>query len=141
MPDPDQRDSPHEGSVTPEDVLPILAERTLHAEDDLFSVIPILGEPVGQRLLDDWVDQAVDLLRAIGESASELDQRLALARAAHPDSAGRSERPARGTSAGGGSGLGLGLGLNDEAAQQDTSAWAHSAVGHRPPPFDEELPE
>ena len=135
MPDPDQRDSPHEGSVTPEDVLPILAERTLHAEDDLFSVIPILGEPVGQRLLDDWVDQAVDLLRAIGESASELDQRLALAHAAQQDAAGRSERPARGTSAGGG------LGLDDEAAQQDTSAWARSAVGHRPPPFDEELPE
>ncbi|MCA0335700.1 MAG: hypothetical protein LCH66_02345 [Actinobacteria bacterium] len=44
-------------------------------EDALFGVIPILGEPSGQRELDGWVDTAVDLLRAVAEAAQELDAR------------------------------------------------------------------
>ena len=49
------------------------------AEEELFSMIPVLGEASSQHAVDDWVDQVVDLLRAIGELASETELRTNLA--------------------------------------------------------------
>lgn len=49
-----------------------LAEAAVTGEDDLFGVIPVLAEPTGQRVLDGWVDAAVDLLRAVVESSDEI---------------------------------------------------------------------
>lgn len=45
-------------------------------EDDLLAVAPSLGEPHSQRALDDWLDQVVDTLRAVGEAAAEAAGRL-----------------------------------------------------------------
>ena len=42
-------------------------------------MIPVLGEASSQHAVDDWVDQVVDLLRAIGELASETELRTNLA--------------------------------------------------------------
>mgnify|MGYP001032052694 FL=1 len=49
------------------------------AEEELFSMIPVLGEASSQHAVDDWVDQVVDLLRAIGELATETELRTNLA--------------------------------------------------------------
>ncbi len=36
-------------------------------EDDLLSCLVVMGEPDPQRTVDAWVDQVVDLLRAVDE--------------------------------------------------------------------------
>lgn len=42
------------------------------AEEDLLSCLVVTGEPRPQRVVDDWVDQAADTLRALGETAEDL---------------------------------------------------------------------
>ncbi|HMM93992.1 hypothetical protein, partial [Phycicoccus sp.] len=57
----------------------LVALRTLAAdgEDDLLASLVVTGEPRAQRVLDDWVDQVADSLRALGEAADELAAGLA----------------------------------------------------------------
>lgn len=63
------------------------------AEDDVLACLVVTGEPRPQRVLDDWLDQVADTLRAIGEQASDLSPTLARfaaapgARDALPDAA------------------------------------------------------
>ncbi|QKE85472.1 hypothetical protein [Arthrobacter sp. NEB 688] len=47
------------------------------AEDDLLACLVVTGEPRPQRVLDDWLDQAADTLRALGEVADEVAAVLA----------------------------------------------------------------
>ena len=47
------------------------------AEDDVLACLVVTGEPRPQRVLDDWLDQVADTLRAIGEQAADLSPRLA----------------------------------------------------------------
>ncbi|GIL35583.1 MULTISPECIES: hypothetical protein [Phycicoccus] len=47
------------------------------AEDDLLACLVVTGEPRPQRVLDDWLDQAADTLRALGEAADEVAAALA----------------------------------------------------------------
>lgn len=42
------------------------------AEDDVLACLVVTGEPRPQRVLDDWLDQVVDTLRALGEVADEV---------------------------------------------------------------------
>ncbi|NHA69529.1 hypothetical protein [Phycicoccus flavus] len=46
------------------------------AEDDLLACLVVTGEPGAQRVLDDWLDQAVDTLRAVGEAADKVTAAL-----------------------------------------------------------------
>ena len=54
-----------------------LAERGRAVEDDVLAGLAVLGEPVPQRTLDDWLDQAADTLRAVGEEAAAQERLLA----------------------------------------------------------------
>ena len=47
------------------------------AEDDVLACLVVTGEPRPQRVLDDWLDQVADTLRAIGEQAADLSPTLA----------------------------------------------------------------
>ena len=47
------------------------------AEDDVLACLVVTGEPRPQRVLDDWLDQAADTLRALGEAAADLSPSLA----------------------------------------------------------------
>ena len=47
------------------------------AEDDVLACLVVTGEPRPQRVLDDWLDQVADTLRALGETAGELSIALA----------------------------------------------------------------
>ncbi len=47
------------------------------AEDDMLACLVVTGEPRPQRVLDDWLDQVADSLRALGETADELARPLA----------------------------------------------------------------
>lgn len=42
------------------------------AEDDVLGSLVVTGEPQAQRVLDDWLDQVADTLRALGEAADRL---------------------------------------------------------------------
>jgi hypothetical protein len=42
------------------------------AEDDVLACLVVTGEPAPQRVLDDWLDQVADTLRALGETAADL---------------------------------------------------------------------
>ncbi|HSO64731.1 MAG TPA: hypothetical protein VLQ78_06485 [Ornithinibacter sp.] len=42
------------------------------AEDDVLACLVVTGEPRPQRVLDDWLDQVADTLRALGEAAADL---------------------------------------------------------------------
>ena len=42
------------------------------AEDDVLACLVVTGEPRPQRVLDDWLDQVADTLRAVGEVAADL---------------------------------------------------------------------
>jgi hypothetical protein len=46
------------------------------AEDDVLACLVVTGEPRPQRVLDDWLDQVADTLRAIGEQAADLSPTL-----------------------------------------------------------------
>ena len=47
------------------------------AEDDVLACLVVTGEPRPQRVLDDWLDQVADTLRALGEQAADLSPTLA----------------------------------------------------------------
>ena len=47
------------------------------AEDYVLACLVVTGEPRPQRVLDDWLDQVADTLRAIGEQAADLSPTLA----------------------------------------------------------------
>ena len=47
------------------------------AEDDVLACLFVTGEPRPQRVLDDWLDQVADTLRALGEHAADLSPALA----------------------------------------------------------------
>jgi hypothetical protein len=58
------------------------------AEDDVLACLVVTGEPGPQRVLDDWLDQVADTLRALGETAADLTPALSrFASAAAPDDA------------------------------------------------------
>jgi hypothetical protein len=71
------------------------------AEDDVLACLVVTGEPRAQRVVDDWLDQVADTLRAIGEVADDLAPALARhapagdGRDTHTDA----EAPARGIEA------------------------------------------
>ena len=46
------------------------------AEDDVLACLVVTGEPRPQRVLDDWLDQVADTLRALGEQAADLSPTL-----------------------------------------------------------------
>ena len=46
------------------------------AEDDVLGCLVVTGEPRPQRVLDDWLDQVADTLRALGETAGGLSLAL-----------------------------------------------------------------
>ena len=41
-------------------------------EDDVLACLVVTGEPRPQRVVDDWLDQVADTLRALGETAADL---------------------------------------------------------------------
>lgn len=54
-----------------------LRECVADAEDDVLASLVVTGEPRPQRVLDDWLDQVADTLRALGETAADLSPGLA----------------------------------------------------------------
>lgn len=97
---------PFEPPALPEvgDALQALSDSLAAAEDDLLASLVVLGESDAQRTVDGWVDQVVDLLRAVDEVATQ--HRTTLARA-HARAVGRegtqaptSDRTRRGEHAG-----------------------------------------
>lgn len=54
-----------------------LREGVADAEDDVLACLVVTGEPRPQRVLDDWLDQVADTLRALGETAADLHSGLA----------------------------------------------------------------
>jgi hypothetical protein len=56
--------------------LSALREVSAAAEDDVLACLVVTGEPRPQRVLDDWLDQVVDTLRALGETAADLSPTL-----------------------------------------------------------------
>ncbi|KAF0835501.1 hypothetical protein [Ornithinibacter aureus] len=71
------------------DALFALRERVADAEDDVLSSLVVTGEPRPQRVLDDWLDQVADTLRAVGETASDLATTLR----AHTDATAENTTP------------------------------------------------
>jgi len=57
------------------------------AEEDVLACLVVTGEPRPQRVLDDWLDQVADTLRALGEEAAALTPTVARFAVA-PDSPG-----------------------------------------------------
>ena len=57
--------------------LDALRDAVAAAEDDLLACLVVTGEPRPQRVLDDWLDQTADTLRALGEQAADLSPSLA----------------------------------------------------------------
>lgn len=49
-----------------------LREVVAAAEEDVLASLVVTGEPHAQRVVDDWLDQVADTLRALGESADLL---------------------------------------------------------------------
>ncbi|GGB85136.1 hypothetical protein GCM10011314_26040 [Knoellia flava] len=60
-------------------VLEGLSATIASVEDDLLASLVVLGESDPQRSVDGWVDQVVDLLRAVDEVAAQHRTTLALA--------------------------------------------------------------
>ncbi|HYN30262.1 MAG TPA: hypothetical protein VES95_10400 [Dermatophilaceae bacterium] len=50
--------------------LDALRARAAAVEEDLLACLAVVGEPGPQRVLDDWLDQGVDALRALAEEAA-----------------------------------------------------------------------
>ena len=68
--------------------LDALRDTVTAAEDDVLACLVVTGEPGPQRVLDDWLDQVADTLRALGETAADLTPALSrFAVAAAPDEA------------------------------------------------------
>lgn len=66
-------------------VLERVGQALAAAEDDLLSCLVVMGEPDPQRKLDGWVDQVVDLLRAVDEVAAQHRATIARVTARHPE--------------------------------------------------------
>jgi hypothetical protein len=58
----------------PADVLARVRQHALDASQSLFAVDPLLGDPLVQHGVDEFVEQAVDALRAIAEVAGSPDR-------------------------------------------------------------------
>ncbi|MEO7422161.1 MAG: hypothetical protein ABIU87_07190 [Ornithinibacter sp.] len=56
--------------------LDTLRATVVAAEDDVLACLVVTGEPRPQRVLDDWLDQVTDTLRALGETASDITSSL-----------------------------------------------------------------
>jgi len=69
-------------------VLETLSETVASVEDDLLSCLVVMGEPRAQRTVDAWVDQVVDLVRAVDEVTSQHLATLARVTARVDSSAG-----------------------------------------------------
>ena len=54
-----------------------LRDTVADAEDDVLACLVVTGEPRPQRVLDDWLDQVADTLRALGETAADISPVLA----------------------------------------------------------------
>ncbi len=80
--------------------LDALRAAVVSAEEDVLACLVVTGEPRPQRVLDDWLDQVVDTLRALGGTADRLAPSLARD-AASPASPAASTRvpPPAGTTA------------------------------------------
>ncbi|KGN32317.1 hypothetical protein N802_18305 [Knoellia sinensis KCTC 19936] len=48
-----------------------LSDRVTAAEADLLSCLVVMGEPDAQQAVDGWIDQVVDLLRAVDEVTAQ----------------------------------------------------------------------
>ncbi len=74
--------------------LDTLRDTVAAGEDDVLAALVVTGEPRAQRVLDDWLDQVADTLRALGEVADDLAPSLARPAAsrsgAEPATGGRS---------------------------------------------------
>jgi hypothetical protein len=57
--------------------LDALRATVVAVEDDVLACLVVTGEPRPQRVLDDWLDQVADTLRALGETAADLSPALA----------------------------------------------------------------
>ena len=57
--------------------LDALRAAVVSAEEDVLACLVVTGEPRPQRVLDDWLDQVVDTLRALGETVDRLAPPLA----------------------------------------------------------------
>lgn len=66
------------------DVLGALSDTVAGVEDDLLASLVVMGEADAQRTVDGWVDQVVDLLRAVDEVAAQHRTTLARAHARQP---------------------------------------------------------
>lgn len=73
------------------EVLRGLSDTLGGAEDDLLSSLVVMGEADAQQTVDGWVDQLVDLLRAVDEVSVQHRTTLARATSRHttPDSESR----------------------------------------------------
>jgi hypothetical protein len=60
-----------------------LSETMASVEDDLLSCLVVMGEPHPQHVVDAWVDQVVDLVRAVDELTGQHLQTLARASSRH----------------------------------------------------------
>ncbi len=69
--------------------LDTLREVVAAAEDDVLACLVVTGEPRPQRVVDDWLDQVADTLRALGEVAGGLAPGLARHAASGPSGAAR----------------------------------------------------
>ena len=47
------------------------------AEDDVLACLVVTGEPRPQRVLDDWLDQVADTMRALDEHVADVSPALA----------------------------------------------------------------
>lgn len=65
------------------DVLRGLSDTLAGAEDDLLSSLVVMGETDPQQTVDGWVDQIVDLLRAVDEVTVQHRATLTRASARH----------------------------------------------------------
>ena len=57
--------------------LDALRDTVSSAEDDVLACLVVTGEPRPQRVLDDWLDQVAETLRALGEQAAALSPVIA----------------------------------------------------------------
>lgn len=65
------------------DVLRGLSDTLAGTEDDLLASLVVMGETDAQRVVDGWVDQVVDLLRAVDEVTTQHRTTLARASSRH----------------------------------------------------------
>jgi hypothetical protein len=57
----------------PADVLAQVRQHALDASESLFAVDPMLGDPLVQRGVDEFVEQVVDALRVIAQLSQQRD--------------------------------------------------------------------